>query len=155
LRQSDIATAVRRFNQSWLLDADNGAAYWGFAAVVATRDRDLRCAGALFDKAILLLPADADLHVDHSRFLGQIGQYENSILRFLRALELNSKVRDAHRGLTISYARLGNVDAALRHARLAIAQGDVIEPRFVTSLECASKLLASGAAAERVQQECR
>jgi hypothetical protein len=76
-------------------------------------------------------------------------------LRFLRALELNSKVRDAHRGLTISYARLGNVDAALRHARLAIAQGDVIEPRFVTSLECASKLLASGAAAERVQQECR
>ena len=155
LRQGDASTAIRRFNQSWLLDSDNGAAYWGFAIVVAERDNDIRCADDLFNRAIQLLPKDADLHVDYGRFLGRSGRYDESISRFLAALDLNSAVRDAHLGLTISYFRLGNIDSSLHHAKLAMARGEAIDPRFIVSLECAARLLASGATGERVQAECR
>jgi hypothetical protein len=47
----DLAAAMRRFNQAWLLDPDNPEAYWGFAAVAA--DRGKNCdSSKWFDKAL-------------------------------------------------------------------------------------------------------
>ena len=37
-RKGDHATAVKRFNQAWLLDPENGDAYYGFALITAVRD---------------------------------------------------------------------------------------------------------------------
>ena len=33
----DYTTAIRRFNQSWLLDSTNANAFWGFGAITAIR----------------------------------------------------------------------------------------------------------------------
>ena len=35
----DYATAMRRFNQAWLLDSDNAEAYWGMGLVIGQRAR--------------------------------------------------------------------------------------------------------------------
>ncbi len=35
--RGDRSTAIKRFNQAWLLDADNQLALWGFAVI--SRDR--------------------------------------------------------------------------------------------------------------------
>jgi tetratricopeptide (TPR) repeat protein len=35
--RDDLVNAMRRFNQAWLLDKQNGDAYWGFAGVLAGR----------------------------------------------------------------------------------------------------------------------
>ena len=35
--QDDLRTAMKRFNQAWLLDTNNVAAYWGFGNIVGQR----------------------------------------------------------------------------------------------------------------------
>jgi tetratricopeptide (TPR) repeat protein len=37
--QDDLATAMKRFNQAWLLDPENYEAYWGFGAVMSDRGK--------------------------------------------------------------------------------------------------------------------
>src|SRR5262245_47427258 len=37
-RRDDLQNAMRRFNQAWLLDPKNPAAYHGFGAVLSDRD---------------------------------------------------------------------------------------------------------------------
>lgn len=37
--KDDLANAMRRFNQAWLLDPDNPEVYWGFASVLSDRER--------------------------------------------------------------------------------------------------------------------
>src|ERR1041385_6444292 len=48
----DIATAMKRFNQAWLLDPDNGDAFHGFAVLVMERDHDAAQADALFREGV-------------------------------------------------------------------------------------------------------
>jgi Tfp pilus assembly protein PilF len=48
--RDDLANAMRRFNQAWLLDPDNPEVYFGFAVVL--HDQDKQCdASSQFDKA--------------------------------------------------------------------------------------------------------
>lgn len=44
-RQDDLVQAMRRFNQAWLLDPENGDAYWGFAGVASDRKQYCEAAG--------------------------------------------------------------------------------------------------------------
>lgn len=37
LRRADPTTAIKRFNQAWLLDSTNAMAYWGFGAICGQR----------------------------------------------------------------------------------------------------------------------
>jgi Tfp pilus assembly protein PilF len=36
-QKQDVATAMSRFNQAWMLDPENGNSYYGFALVTAVR----------------------------------------------------------------------------------------------------------------------
>ena len=38
-KSDDLANAMRRFNQAWLLDPDNPEVYWGFASVLYDRQK--------------------------------------------------------------------------------------------------------------------
>lgn len=48
----DVATAMKRFNQAWLLDPDNGDAFHGFAVLVMARDQDAQQADSLFQQGL-------------------------------------------------------------------------------------------------------
>ena len=63
IERHDPKTAIKRFNQAWLLTPNNGHVYWGFAAAVGQQgnlDESIR----FFDKAIILLPNNARLLCD-------------------------------------------------------------------------------------------
>jgi len=55
MRKGDHKTAMKRFNQAWLLDPRNGSAYWGMAAVVTDREGNMERADDLFKRALVIV----------------------------------------------------------------------------------------------------
>ena len=54
-QKDDLANAMRRFNQAWLLDPKNSEVYWGFSSVL--HDQGKNCeAMHMIDKALTLNP---------------------------------------------------------------------------------------------------
>ena len=39
LRAGEVNTAIKRFNQAWLLDSTHAGAYWGFGAIMGQRQQ--------------------------------------------------------------------------------------------------------------------
>ena len=133
-RQGDYGLAMRRFNQGWILDPDNGLVYWGMAVTVEARDQDYALAAELFESARTLLPEDADLLVDNGRLMGLMRRVDDSIVLFEKALAINPNVPAANQGLAISYFRTGEYARALAHAEAAVARGEPLPEDFLKEL---------------------
>lgn len=79
-RKGDRDTAMRRFNQAWLLQNDHGGALWGMAIIEMSRQR-IDSGLRLFEEAALSLSPDVDFLVDFAITLDrfglerQLGQY--------------------------------------------------------------------------------
>lgn len=130
----DYGMAMRRFNQAWLLDPQDGRVFWGFAVTVEARDEDLLRANGLLAKARALLPDDAALMVESGRLLARIGRMNESIDLFKQALELDPDFGAAERGLAISYAYQRDFERALFHAERAEARGERLPAPFMRTL---------------------
>jgi tetratricopeptide (TPR) repeat protein len=63
LYQGDIKTAMRRFNQAWLLDHKNENAYWGFGAIYFTFS-DYAEALKQLDKGLVINPNSSNILTD-------------------------------------------------------------------------------------------
>lgn len=63
LYQGELETAMRRFNQAWLLDPSNENAYWGFASVYFTFN-DYEAALKQLDKGLSINPKSANILTD-------------------------------------------------------------------------------------------
>lgn len=124
LRRGDVSTAMKRFNQAWLLNPRNGETYWGFAIIVDTRDRNVVEAEKFFAKAVALLPNDPVLRVDYGRLLGKVKKSDESTRQFLKALELDPKARDANAGLASNYFLQLDLERAKKHAKIAFERGE-------------------------------
>lgn len=143
-RRGDYATAIKRFNQAWLLDPEYGGAYWGFAVILFERDKEIGSAGEMFSKAAELLPDDLDLQVDYGRFYGKTGRPRKAIERYEQALRLNSRARDAHAGLTSAWASVGDYRKALFHAKISVALNEYHPKQIVDVLQCFVDILDRG-----------
>lgn len=86
---NDYEQAIRRFNQAWLLDPDNGALYWGFALTTHLRGDDLAVVERWFAEAENRLPNVAELLTDHGRILEEHDQPERALTYFKRSLVIN------------------------------------------------------------------
>lgn len=53
-KKGDLETAMRRFNQSWLLNRDSYLPYWGFGAILNAKDKT-REAIVYFEKSLALI----------------------------------------------------------------------------------------------------
>lgn len=67
--QNDFETAMKRFNQAWLLDNKNYVAYWGFANIRGKQNQ-LEEAKDLFDIAKKFNPKDANFFISSSAAYG-------------------------------------------------------------------------------------
>ena len=88
LRQGDAAMAMRRFNQAWLLDPENGSALWGMAKLRAEASKFPE-ALALFDEAEPLVGDDVNFMADQAKAIGFAGLQQkeeklidNALIRF-------------------------------------------------------------------------
>ncbi len=116
--QGDPDMAIKRFNQAWLFEPDNPDIHWGFAVATAIQGAPLTTVERHFKKAESLKKNDPALLADHGRILQQRGENGLAIGLFKKALKLNPNHRDAHVGMVLSSAALGDMKTAEEHRRL-------------------------------------
>lgn len=71
LYKRDISTAMKRFNQAWMLDSLNANVYWGFASIQGYRQQFTE-SEILFKRAIVLDSLQSNLYVDYATTLGNL-----------------------------------------------------------------------------------
>ena len=143
LRQGKPDEAMRRFNQAWLLDAENGSAIWGMAAAQASLEKSTE-AVRLFSEAASIMGDDIDFAVDHARALGMIGAQTGNKALVSDALagfeKLQAKAPDhtlnfQNWAITLYY--LGDYRGAWQKVKLAenTRRGNEIDKNFVAALQ--------------------
>ena len=80
LYRNQPTTAMKRFNQAWLLDKDNSAAYWGFGVLLGGYDKPEE-ASEMLEKALSLDP-------ENTRLMGDIA---NSYVRRAESIDVKSQ----------------------------------------------------------------
>jgi tetratricopeptide (TPR) repeat protein len=105
LARGDLTSAVKRFNQSWLLDQEAFETYWGFALIHLLRDKDVVNATVMFEKALSLDPDQGRFYVEYGRFLEEHHPVavDRAIGLFEKGLALDPKLRDGYVGLIRAY----------------------------------------------------
>ena len=108
----DIAGAMRRFNQAWLLDPDNGDAFHGFAILVMERDQDAEAADALFRQGLAKPRQSPGIYLDYGRFLVGQKRPAEAIAPLRQALGVGDIGPDAEGLLTLALYESGDVAGA-------------------------------------------
>ncbi len=133
-RAGELGIAMRRFNQAWLLDPENGQVYWGFAVAVEARDNNLERAADFMARARARMPQDAALDVDTARLMVRMGKLQAAIDLYKQALELEPNISYADRGLAFAYFGLRDYQRALVHAERALSRGETLPEPFLEDL---------------------
>ncbi|MDP6404049.1 MAG: hypothetical protein QF797_02465 [Alphaproteobacteria bacterium] len=150
LKKGDLSTAMKRLNQAWLLNKENGGAYWGFAIVVMERDQDFVSSEKFFRRALELIPNDTVLIQDFAKTLGMRGaDYKNkdegkksveyfmeSIKYYEAALKIDDKADKARAGIASNYWNLKKGELAFDYARTAIERNEGAGFFFVEIVRC-------------------
>lgn len=143
LRQGNPPDAMRRFNQAWLLNANNGGALWGMA-VIQGQMGQLDQALKLFAEAKSVLGDDIDLAADHARALGAAGTKSNNRALMNQAFAQFAWVHQKApqhtlnlQNWAIAHFYLGNYAEAWAKIKLAEAttRRAEIDPNFVAALQ--------------------
>lgn len=116
-RKGDLATAIKRFNQAWLLDPDNGDAFHGFAVVVMARDNNAAAADTLFKTGIAKPRQSPGIYLDYGRFLLLAKRPLEAIALLQKALTFPDMGPDAEALLTGAFFEAGDLTAACREAQ--------------------------------------
>jgi len=135
VRQHDIPTAMKRFNQAWLLDPDNGDAFHGFAIVVMDRDGDAARADDLFKQGEAKPRQSPGIYLDYGRFLLKINRPADAIPQLRKALTFSDMGPDADALLTIALFQSGDkLGACAEAAKVKDAQADILESvKFISN----------------------
>jgi len=111
-QRHDIATAMKRFNQAWLLDPDNGDAFHGFAILMMERDHAPIQADALFRQGIAKPRQSPGIWLDYGRFLVMVKKPAEAVAPLRQALTFPDMGPDAEALLTLALAQSGDRVAA-------------------------------------------
>lgn len=142
-RKGDMSQAMKRFNQAWLLDANNGQAIWGMAAIQGQAGK-MTESFKLFAEAEALLGDDLDFAVDYVKTVSYVAaRTQNSALLakcYDRYAQLYQKAPEHTLNLqnwAITLYHAGDYAGAWDKLKLAEAtkRRAEIDPTFVAALE--------------------
>lgn len=125
-QKGDLASAIRKFNQAWLLDPENPNIYHGFALVVAQRDKAVGQAEQLFRMALSRPGVNVNAYVDFGRFLMVLDRLDESLVQFRKAIEVSPTAPNARSNLSIVYAKKGDYAQACEWAKAARDNHDLL-----------------------------
>ncbi|MFE0015670.1 tetratricopeptide repeat protein [Mesorhizobium sp. NPDC059054] len=117
----DFETAIRRFNQAWLLDPENPAIYWGFALVTHQRGEPLETVERWFAETEKRIPNVVPLLSDHGRILEEQNEDKRAVEYFNRALAIDPDYVEAHVGMARIAQKAGDLAGYELHMK-AIAK---------------------------------
>jgi tetratricopeptide (TPR) repeat protein len=132
--QRDEKTAMKRFNQAWLLDSTNADVYWGFGSLIGNQKNEEE-ALLMFKKSLRLNPGNDIVWASAGQAHGSIymkggdsTNLDSCIYYFGRSYDINPSNGKATSGLTIAYTEAMEADSAKKY--LAIT--DKIDPKLVS-----------------------
>ncbi len=90
MAKGDLETAMRRFNQAWLLDPKNENAYWGFGAIYGSFS-DYSTAIVQYDKGLAINPQSSVILTDKATLYFVQFQHDNDQAKLVTAIGLLKK----------------------------------------------------------------
>jgi tetratricopeptide (TPR) repeat protein len=122
--KNDFDTAMKRFNQAWLLDSLNAETYWGFGNILGMQMKPEESL-TYFNKSLKINPNNSNVWLGLGISHGQIffktkdqHQLEKTIEYLKKAIQLDSKNILAYAQLTGSYSYFMEKDSALKYLEL-------------------------------------
>jgi len=143
LAAGDLDDAMRRFNQAWLLNRQNGTALWGMAAIQASSgkyDDSLK----LFAEAEEFVGSEINFSVDYAKAVGKAGvaQKDDALLkdafdRFERVYRKSPQNTLNLQNWAMTLFGIGKYSEAWAKVKLAEAtpNKDELDLRFVSALQ--------------------
>ena len=130
----DLDTAIKRFNQAWMLNAENSGTYKGFAIVQAERGAPVLEVVNLFEKSIAKANADSSAYVDYGRYLWTIGRFQDSLSMLERALDKFPNAYNASSNMAFVYYRIADYAKACYWSKQAEENQEKLEPGFLQDM---------------------
>jgi len=143
LRQKDMNNAMRRFNQSWLINSSNGTAIWGMA-VIQARTGNPTEAMKLFAEAERTIGDNIDFATDYAKAIGITGVstkdaalVEDAFKRFAHVFEKAPEHVANLQNWAITLFLVGNYAEAWKKIQLAEAapRRSELDQNFVAALK--------------------
>lgn len=149
----DISTAIKRFNQAWLLDTNNAEAYWGFGIIMGQRasqgdsEKNLKESIRFLQMANEKEPKNGkiigDLAFSHT-ILGHYYQtegkggkenFEKAGKLFIEAFKADPKYPPIVGNWSVFYFYTGDYKKAKSKADEAVRMGYQFSPDYIKDLE--------------------
>lgn len=143
LQQGNLDDAMRRFNQAWLLNNNNGTALWGMAAIEASAGK-FEDSLKLFAEAEREVGSQLNFSVDYAKALGKAGaaKHDDALLkdaydRFEHNYQRTPQNTLNLQNWAITLASVGRYSDAWAKVKLAEATPNkaALDPRFLANLE--------------------
>ena len=113
----DLATAIKRFNQAWMLDPTLGDVYHGFALVLIERDRDVINSERFFKIATGIDNTGPRAFADYGRSLLMTDRANDAIPVLRKAVKKGPGLASAHAWLGTALFQTGNIGEACEIAK--------------------------------------
>ena len=131
--KNDFDTAMKRFNQSWLLDSLNEETYWGFGNILGMQMKPEESL-IYFDKSLKINPNNSNvwlgLGISHGQIFSKTenkDHLDKTIEYLKKSIQLNPKNALAYGQLTGAYSYFMEKDSALKYLELT----DKLDPNAV------------------------
>jgi Tfp pilus assembly protein PilF len=132
--KGDLSTAMKRFNQAWLLDPENGDVYHGFAVIVHKRDNAISEAEKYFKMALSKSRVSVNAYVDYGRFLWVQNRYDESLIQLDKAIKISPKAYNARSNISFVYYKKGDFIQACKWAKAAKDNNDQLESGYLEAM---------------------
>lgn len=134
-REKDYSTAMKRFNQAWMLDSANANVYWGFADLLSVQ-RNFHQALPFFERTIALNPSSVNIWQDaaqayYNNYIDtkDLPSLNTCIIYLKKYLEKTSADATSYAWLADAYSNYSQKDSARKYVQLA----DAIDTTAVSS----------------------
>ena len=121
LYRGDLETAMRRFNQAWLLDNTNADVYWGYGAIYMTFG-DQESAIKQYDKGLTINPKSANILTDKATIYmvnfehgGSEDNIKQALQLFNQSYSIDATTQNTLFKLSICYFLISDCTNALKY----------------------------------------
>jgi tetratricopeptide (TPR) repeat protein len=139
-RKNETATAMKRFNQAWLINKKNERAYWGFGTLLGLR-QDFERSKYYFDKALAindinpnLLNGASTTYFQYSFMTKDLTYMNKGIDLLKRSIANGSQDKPIYAQLAKAYYYLQEKDSASKYLSIATVLTPQLIPEVLTQL---------------------
>lgn len=133
-KDRNLAVAMKRFNQAWMLDPQNGDSYHGFALVLFERKSPPDEVEKYFKLALSKPGVGINAQVDYGRFLWVRQRYPESLAQLQKALEIDPRAWRARSHVSFVYYKMGDYASACEWAQKARENKDPLENGYLEDM---------------------